>query len=278
MKIIIVIMSVLTGGSDVYYSSNYNNKFSDILNKHKFVMDYGSHYYEIYAYPKNDPNSWENMTSVLSELFWDVDNDEYDINIGSPSLLMETYQELTDNDEYVWEKKAFYNSLKKDSSLNTPIGILLHDDISHLQYCNIYKDDLLDMLHQNNIDNIFKIRDIAMNSTKYNIKFSSHDTYSDMHQQLINLNDWQNSVESSLSLLIDTEYSTNIIDTIKNRVENYILAYEDLIPADETFGETIMPDANEKIFNVVVTEWGGGNHKLYFETPNYYYHFHHMSD
>ena len=116
-------MKILNYDSDCYVSSDYNNELADLMSKHKIKMDYGSYWYEIIAISKDEPDAWQRLIAELdNDIFDDDDYDEYDIDTSSPSTLMETYQELLDNDEYIYELKGYKNDSKQDNTPNPPLG------------------------------------------------------------------------------------------------------------------------------------------------------------
>lgn len=279
-------MKILNYNCDGYVSSDYNSELADLMSKHKIKMDYGSYWYEIIAISKDEPDAWQLMIDELKEaMFDDIDYDEYDIDTSSPFTLMETYQELLDNDEYIYELKEYKNDCKQYSTLNTPFGLLLY--ASQLKYCGIYTDDIMDKIRESDVGkddimNVYRVGDYFTKSKKYGIELSSEMTLVDIDNKKRVINDWKTYVRHELlspkEPLISMELCNELIDTIVNRVIEYLDNYDDVMKPYDTWGELFMPDANEKIYNVVVVKWGGGHNHLCFETPNYYYYFNHESD
>lgn len=271
-------MKVLECNND-YYKSCYNNKIEDLLTKHKFKMCNGSYYYDIIAFPKNDPDSWIQMSDHIdSNLFINIDTELYDVDYSCPTSLLETYNDFLSDSELITEKKAYESSLKKDNTLNTPIGILMN--VSMLKYSNLYFDDIYNILHENDVDNMYHIANIITNPIQFGINISSKTTIDDICIQKHNLDTWVIDVRNILykNDLISKSLGDKLIYMVKDRVLHYLDNLEDMMSLNSTFADILMPDANEKISNVIITEWGGEYNKLYFETPNYYYYFDHGSD
>ena len=166
-------MKVLDCNSDGYAITQYNQEYGDILNRHKFKMCNGCYHYNIAAYPKNDSNSWGYMMNYIEDqLFDDIDEDDYyNVDYTTPYGLIESYNEYLDENKYFWDRKEYYNDLKLNPTLNTPIGILKH--ISDINYCSLHFDNIYDILLRNNIDNAYQIANNITNYHKFGINMSA---------------------------------------------------------------------------------------------------------